>query len=71
MTQAQSKCAEDQRKLDQLQTEFGSVTQIEQQLVKLNTERELKISQLNQLDLAQQKLKQYFKDANHEKGSNN
>ena len=60
MTQAQSKCAEDQRKLDQLQTEFGSVTQIEQQLVKLNTERELKISQLNQLDLAQQKLKQYF-----------
>jgi exonuclease SbcC len=60
MTQAQSKCAEDQRKLDQLQTEFGSVTQIEQQLVKLNTERELKISQLNQLDFAQQKLKQYF-----------
>lgn len=60
MTQAQSKCAEDQRKLDQLQTEFGSVTQIEQQLLQLNTERELKISQLNQLDLAQQKLKQYF-----------
>jgi exonuclease SbcC len=60
MAQAQSKCAEDQRKLDQLQTEFGSVTQIEQQLVKLDTERELKISQLNQLDLAQQKLKQYF-----------
>jgi len=60
MAQAQSKCAEDQRKLDQLQTEFGSVTQIEQQLLQLNTERELKISQLNQLDLAQQKLKQYF-----------
>ena len=60
MAKAQSKCAEDQLKLDQLQTEFGSVTQIEQQLVKLNTERELKILQLNQLDLAQQKLKQYF-----------
>ncbi|MEG0487537.1 MAG: SbcC/MukB-like Walker B domain-containing protein [Acinetobacter sp.] len=60
MTQAQSKCVEDQRKLDQLQTEFGSVTQIEQQLLQLNTERELKISQLNQLDFAQQKLKQYF-----------
>ena len=60
LPQAQSKCAEDQRKIDQLQTEFGSVTQIEQQLLQLNTERELKISQLNQLDLAQQKLKQYF-----------
>ena len=60
LTQAQSKCAEDQRKLDQLQTEFGAVTQIEQQLLKLNTERELGIFQLNQLDLAQQKLKQYF-----------
>ena len=60
MTQAQSKCVEDQRKLNQLQTEFGSVTQIEQQLLQLNTERELKISQLNQLDFAQQKLKQYF-----------
>ncbi|WP_445345958.1 AAA family ATPase [Acinetobacter bohemicus] len=60
MTQAQSKCVEDQRKLDQFQTEFGSVTQIEQQLLQLNTERELKISQLNQLDFAQQKLKQYF-----------
>lgn len=60
MTQAQSKCVENQCKLDQLQTEFGSVTQIEQQLLQLNTERELKISQLNQLDLAQQKLKQYF-----------
>lgn len=60
MTQAQSKCVEDQRKLNQLQTEFGSVTQIEQQLLQFNTERELKISQLNQLDFAQQKLKQYF-----------
>jgi len=60
LTQAQSKCAEGQLKLDQLQTEFGSVTQIEQQLLQLNSERELKISQLNQLDLTQQKLKQYF-----------
>ena len=60
LTLAQSKCAEDQLKLEQLQTEFGSVMQIEQQLLQLNTERELKISQLNQLDLTQQKLKQYF-----------
>lgn len=57
---AQSKCAEDQIKLDQLSLKFGSASQIDQQIQQLNTERELKISQLNQLDIAQQTLKQYF-----------
>ncbi|OTG81083.1 AAA family ATPase [Acinetobacter sp. ANC 4648] len=58
--QAQSKLVDDQLKLEQLNTKFGSNIQIEQQLTQLNTERELKISQLNQFDIAQQKFQQYF-----------
>ncbi|OTG63490.1 AAA family ATPase [Acinetobacter silvestris] len=60
ITQAQSKLTDDQFKLNQLNTAFGSIPQIEPQLTQLNTEREIKISQLNQFDLAKQKLKQYF-----------
>ena len=58
--QAHSKLLEDKLGLEQLHTQFGTATQIEQQLEQLRNDRELKTTQLNQFSFAQQKLTQYF-----------
>lgn len=61
---AQQNFAHQQQKLEQHISQFGSVTQLEQQLDAIRQQREQKLVQLNQFNLIEQQLNQWFSQKN-------